>query len=107
MNGSAPKIYKDLKEILLGKGLITPEKVEEINLRQLKTGESEEEVIKALRLVSDVDFVKAKADFLRVPFVDLENIGFSPEALTLVPESVAQKYKIVPYNLDTKRMGAV
>jgi len=102
MNGSAPKIYKDLKEILLGKGLITPEKVEEINLRQLKTGESEEEVIKALRLVSDVDFVKAKADFLRVPFVDLENIGFSPEALTLVPESVAQKYKIVPYNLDTK-----
>ena len=102
MNGSAPKIYKDLKEILLGKGLITPEKVEEINLRQLKTGESEEEVIKVLRLVSDVDFVKAKADFLRVPFVDLENIGFSPEALTLVPESVAQKYKIVPYNLDTK-----
>jgi len=102
MNGSAPKIYKDLKEILLEKGLITPEKVEEINLRQLKTGESEEEVIKALRLVSDVDFIKAKADFLRVPFVDLENIGFSPEALTLVPESVAQKYKIVPYNLDTK-----
>jgi len=102
MNDSAPKIYKNLKEILLGKGLITPEKVEEIKLRQLKTGETEEEVIKALRLVSDVDFIKVKADFLRVPFVDLENIGFSPEALTLVPESVAQKYKIVPYDLDTK-----
>ena len=102
MNDAAPKIYKNLKEILLGKGLITPEKVEEIKLRQLKTGETEEEVIKALRLVSDVDFIKAKADFLRVPFVDLENIGFSPEALTLVPESVAQKYKIVPYDLDTK-----
>lgn len=102
MNDSASKIYKSLKDILLEKGLITQEKVEEINLRQLKTGESEEEVIKALRMVSDVDFIKAKADFLRVPFVDLENIGFSPEALNLVPESVAQKYKIVPYNLDTK-----
>lgn len=102
MNDSASKIYKNLTEVLLDQGLITPEKNEEIKLRQLKTGETEEEVIKALRIVSDVDFIKAKAVFLKVPFVDLETIGFSPEALTLVPESVAQKYKIVPYNLDTK-----
>jgi type IV pilus assembly protein PilB len=102
MNDSASKIYKNLRDILLEKGLIDQKKYEEINLRQLKTGESEEEVIKALRLVSDMDFVKTKALFLRVPYVDLETIGFSPEALTLVSESVAQKYKIVPYNLDTK-----
>jgi len=102
MNDSASKIYKNLKEVLLDKGLITPEKAEEIKLRQLKTGETEEEVIKALRLVSDEDFVKSKANFLRVPYVDLETIGFSPEALTLVPESVARKYKVVPYKLDTK-----
>lgn len=102
MNDSASKIYKNLRDVLLEKGLIKQDKVEEISLRQLKTGENEEEVIKALRLVSEMDFVKAKADYLRVPFVDLETIGFSPEALTLVPESVANKYKIVPYNLDTK-----
>lgn len=102
MNNSAPKIYKNLREILLEKGLIDQEKVKEIELRRLKTGETEEDVIRVLRLVSDVDLIKAKADFLRVPFVDLETIGFSPEALTLVPESVARKYKIVPYNLDTK-----
>jgi len=102
MNDPASKIYKNLKDALLDKGLINQEKYEEINLRQLKTGETEEEVIRALRLVSDVDFIKSKALFLRVPYVDLETIGFSPEALTLVPESVAQKYKIVPYGLDTK-----
>ena len=102
MNDSAQKIYKNIKDVLFDKGLIDAAKVEEIRLRQLKTGETEEEVIKALRIVSDIDFVKAKADFLRVPFVDLETIGFSPEALTLVKESVAQKYKIVPYKLDTK-----
>ncbi len=102
MNDSAQKIYKNIKDVLFDKGLIDAAKVEEINLRQLKTGETEEEIIKSLRLVSDTDFIKAKADFLRVPFVDLETIGFSPEALTLVKESVAQKYKIVPYKLDTK-----
>jgi len=102
MNDSAQKIYKNIKDVLFDKGLIDAAKVDEINLRQLKTGETEEEVIKSLRIVADTDFVKAKADFLRVPFIDLETIGFSPEALTLVKESVAQKYKIVPYKLDTK-----
>ncbi|MDD4937708.1 MAG: GspE/PulE family protein [Candidatus Shapirobacteria bacterium] len=102
MNDAAPKIYKSLRDALKELGLIDEKKYEEVNLRQLKTGESEEEVVKALRLVSEEDFTKAKALFLRVPFVDLDTIGFSPEALNLVPESVAQKYNIVPYRFDPK-----
>ena len=68
----------------------------------VKTGQAEEEIIKSLRVVNEVEFVKAKAAFLRVPFVDLETIGFSPEAITLVPESVAEKYRVVPFDLDAK-----
>lgn len=102
MDNAAPKIYKNLAEALLGLGMINEDQVKEINLRQLKTGETEEEVVKELRLVNDDDFIKAKASFLRVPFVDLDTIGFSPEALNLVPESVAQKYNIVPYRFDPK-----
>jgi len=101
MNGDV-KIYKTFSAVLLDKGLIDNAKAEEINLRQVKTGESEEEIIKSLRIVNDVDFVKYKAEFLRIPFVDLENIGFSPEALALVPQSVAEKYHLVPYRMDAK-----
>lgn len=101
MNGDA-KIYKTFSAVLLDKGLIDNAKAEEINLRQVKTGESEEEIIKSLRILNDVDFVKYKAEFLRIPFVDLENIGFSPEALALVPQSVAEKYHLVPYRMDAK-----
>ena len=86
----------------MAKGLITPEKSEEIKLRQVGSGESEEEVILQMRLVSDFDFIKAKAEFLRVPFIDLSTIGFAPEALALVPQSVAEKYIIVPYQMDPK-----
>lgn len=102
MNSVAPKIYKNLAEVLLAKGLIDKVKADEINLQQLKTGESEEEIVKGMRFLSDEDFTKAKADLLRIEYVDLENIGFSPEALALVPESVAKKYKIVPYSMDPK-----
>ena len=102
MNDLGAKIYKNLREVLKDQGLIDESTYEEIGLRQIKTGESEEEIIKSLRIISNEDFVKTKAKFLKVPFVDLDNIGFSPEALSLVPESVAQKYNIVPYRLDTK-----
>ncbi len=102
MDNAAPKIYKNLTEALLGLKLINSDQSKEINLRQLKTGETEEEAIKELKLVSEDELIKAKASFLRVPFVDLDNIGFSPEALNLVPESVAQKYNIVPYRFDPK-----
>lgn len=102
MDNFNSKTYKNLREVLKDDGLIKDDVFEEINLRQLKTGESEEDIIKSMRLVSDDDFVKAKAKFLKVSFVDLDNTAFSPEALSLVPESVAQKYNIVPYRLDTK-----
>lgn len=101
MNGDA-KRYKTFSAVLLDKGLIDNAKAEEINLKQVKTGESEEDIIKSLRILNEVDFVKYKAEFLRIPFVDLENIGFSPEALALVPQSVAEKYHLVPYRMDAK-----
>lgn len=82
--------------------MIDQKKFEEIGLSVVKTGQAEEEIIKSLRVVNEVEFVKAKAAFLRVPFVDLETIGFSPEAITLVPESVAEKYRVVPFDLDAK-----
>jgi type IV pilus assembly protein PilB len=102
MTDTAQKLFKSLSDVLLAKNLITPEQAEEVRLRQLKTGEAEEEVIKLLRLTSDTDFIQAKAEFLRVPYIDLDKIGFSPEALSLVPEVVAKKYSVAPYKLDTK-----
>ena len=102
MNNSALKTYKSLVEVLQDQGLITKQNSEDIALRRVKTGETEEDVIRALRLVSEEDLIKAKAKFLKVPFIDLDSTAFSPEALSLVPESVAQKYKIVAYRFDAK-----
>ncbi len=102
MNGAAPKVYKHLRDVLLDSGLIDQAKYDEINLQQLKTGQTEEAIIDQMRILSDVQMAQAKAQYIRVDYVDLDEIGFAPEALALVPESVAQKYKIVPYSMDPK-----
>lgn len=95
-------VYKNLVDVLVAHNYLTVEAAEKINLERLKSGESEEEIIIQKRLLSDLDFAKIKAEFLRIPFVNLEEIGFAPEALALVPQSVAEKYKVVPYKMDPK-----
>ncbi len=101
MNDTA-QVYKNLAEVLLAKGFLDEAKRKEIELKHIKTGQSEEEIIKSMRIVTEEELVAAKAELFRVEFVDLDKIGFSPEALTLVPESVAKKYLVAPYKLDTK-----
>ena len=102
MNDVASKVYKSLSEALVDLGILNQQQAEEIRLKQAQSGTSEDELVLALNLVSDVDFAKARSMFLRVPYIDLSTIGFSPEALSLVPESVARKFNVVPYFLDSK-----
>ncbi len=96
------KNYKKLSELLLDKGVITPAQAEEINLKMVKSGENEESIIRSMRLFPEEDFLRYKAEFLKIPFVDLDEVGFSPEALSLVAQSVAEKYHLVPYRMDPK-----
>jgi len=102
MTQAAPGKATSLAQVLVEEGLLTEEQAKKVSLNRLKTGESEESIIQALRTINEVDFIKAKAKFLRVPFVDLDTTAFSPEALSFVPRSVAEKYKLVPFYFDKK-----
>ena len=70
MKTAAPKIYKNLVEVLMDRGLIDKEKADEINLAQLKTGDDEEEIVRNQRILSEEDLTRAKADLLRIDYVD-------------------------------------
>lgn len=98
----AGQAWDSLAQVLVSDGLLTEEKAKEIGLKRLKTGDTEESIIRSLRIVSELDFLKAKAKFLRVDFVDLDTTAFSPEALSFVPRVVAEKYKLVPFYFDKK-----
>jgi len=99
---SALGVDKNLTDVLVEDGLLDETKAKEINLKRLKTGQTEEEIIRSLRIISEDDLVKAKAKFLRVDFVNLDETAFSPEALSFVPRSVAEKYSLVPFYFDKK-----
>ncbi len=102
MPNPAQKVYKSIREVLLERGLITPEQNKDFELKLLKSGIGEEEIIRQARILTDREIVEARAALYRVPFIDLDEVGFAPEALVYVPQSVAEKYKLIPYKIDQK-----
>lgn len=46
--------------------------------------------------------LKAKASFLKVPFVNILTTAIDSEALSMIPESLSRRFSILPYLYDSK-----
>jgi len=90
-------MLKSLAQVLLEAKKITPQDFEKIKYQRIASGLPEEEIIKKMGLVSEEDLVKARAQVLNIPYVDLEGQGVSPEALSLVSRPVAERFVLIPF----------
>ena len=92
----------NLLDILLSGHLLTQEQYREIKVKSVTQGVSEENVLDSLNLVSGRDIAEAKAKALGAPFITLSSASFSPQALGLIPASVAQRFLLIPFAYDDK-----
>jgi type IV pilus assembly protein PilB len=97
---------RSLSDILLAKGLITEEKKDQIRLSAARENKTEEQVIRERGVVDGKDLALAKAELFHVPFVSLSETPISPEAISLVSQSIASTYKLIPllYNRDSNEI---
>lgn len=87
-------------DVLESQGVLSSSIVEQLKLESVTTGRAADQLVLDQQLVDEEVFIKAKATLLNVPYVRPSEIGASPEALTLIPESVAKRYKIFPFSVD-------
>ena len=93
----------NLVEILLRQGAIGKEVADKVSLENLNTGKDVEQIVLEHNFVSDEQLAKAKAEKLKVPYVDLAELGVSPEALNFIPKVVAEKYVLIPFAYDKEK----
>jgi len=86
-------------EILIQKKLITWDQLHSALEEQKKTKELTGEILVRRGFISRRLLFKALADQHRMPFVDLNRIRINPDAVALLPKSVAQTYLIIPVEL--------
>jgi len=87
-----------LADILVSQAALSEDQAEKLKLEQANTGRSLKEIIAAKKLVSDEQLAKAEAKFLNIPYVDLGETAVSPESLGLIPQAVAERYVLIPFN---------
>ncbi|MEE9200641.1 MAG: ATPase, T2SS/T4P/T4SS family, partial [Candidatus Brocadiales bacterium] len=89
-----PKIT--LADILVSQRVITKDQLKRCEEEQHKTNKSLEEGILKLELVNEESIARALELYYGVPYVNLEHYTVDPEAIKLVPERLARKYKFLP-----------
>ena len=89
-----------LVDVLVAQGALSPQVAQQVKAVEIQSGKPQEMIVADQNLVPEAALVKAKATFYNVPYVDLSTIPTSPEALSLLPQQVAEKFRVFPITSD-------
>lgn len=96
------EIDKVILDYLVGKGFITSQIADDVKLSSINTSTPVLEILQKKNLVSEEALTQARANAFHVGYISLSGLGISPEILTFIPEPVARKYNLVPFEFDKK-----
>lgn len=91
-----------LADVLLSQKLINKQQFDDIKVKSASKGLSEESVVESMEIVSVDKLAAAKAQILGIPYIDIENASFSPQALGYVPRAVAERFSFIPFSYEEK-----
>ncbi len=91
---------RKIEDILADQGKLAPGVVSKLKVDAINTGKSVEDLIISQNLVSEEVFVKAKSEYTSIPYIDLTDRTISADILSTVPESIARRYTMIPFEVD-------
>lgn len=89
-----------LADILVSQKALTSDRAQQVKLAEIQSGKSQEEILTSQNLVNEEALVRAKAVLYNIPFIDLATVPTSPEALNILPQEVAERFKVYPVSVD-------
>ncbi len=97
-----PGTAQEVLAILVADHHISQSEADLVTTESLSSGEPIDEILKKKHLVADIDFAKAKAKSLGIPFVTLEGRPISPDVVKYLPEPVVRRYTVLPFQFDSQ-----
>ncbi len=93
---SVKRKSKQLGQILIELGYITPEQLEQALAEHQRTPKSLGRVLIDMGMIKEGDLVRALAEQVGLEFVDLAEHPVDPTSVTLLPEALARRYRAIP-----------
>lgn len=98
-----PAQDQEILSVLVENEKLTREQASEVQTESLSNDESVENILLRKHLVNEPDLARARSKILGIPFVSLVGRAISPDVINYIPEPVARRYTLVPFQLDDKR----
>lgn len=92
--------YDELKSVILDAGVVEEKDLLLAEERFHSEGGTFSQAILWYNLISDEELGRLVADFLKLPFVVLEEKNIPEEVLHTIPEIIAKKKRVIPFALD-------
>jgi type II secretory ATPase GspE/PulE/Tfp pilus assembly ATPase PilB-like protein len=93
-------IGNNLADILSSMGVLPKDRAEQVKMAEVQYGTRQEDIIRKQNLATNEDIVKAKATLYNIPYLDVASAPSSPEAMSILPQEVAEKFKVFPISAD-------
>ena len=91
---------KSIEDILFDKGKLTKDKLSMVKMESIKTGKQIEQVLLERNFASLQDITQARSTQLGIDFVDPNSKPVPTDVLGKIPEPVARRYTLIPFDLD-------
>src|SRR5471030_1855342 len=86
-----------LLDILHSEHFLSDDQYQHIKIKSASAGQSAVDVLRSMHLVSEAKIAEAKAKLLGIPYISLSTVSFSPQALSLLPRSVVERFSLIPF----------
>lgn len=93
-----------IEDILFKQGLLNRDQLTAIKLESINSGQSAEKLIIQHGLVPSDKLLIARSQMLSVPYMNLETRGILADVLNYIPEAVARRYKLIPFDKQGNRL---
>ncbi|MDD5501671.1 MAG: type II secretion system protein GspE, partial [Candidatus Omnitrophica bacterium] len=91
-------------QILMDKGLVTPEQMEIVIQEQERTGEPLDTILVKKNFLSEESFLKVLSEQFNIPFIRLKETSIDPQAVKKVPAKFAWYYKVMPVKFSDNKL---
>ncbi len=89
-----------LGDVLVNAGTITEEQLQQALAEQKQNNTPLGEALVQLGFLAEEKFLNSLADQLKIPYLDMQGVKISQEAIRKVPETVARKHRIIPIDIE-------
>lgn len=93
-------------DILLSEKVIDQEKYNQLKVEAVNKNIPIDKLILDSNIVPKDKYFEARARLIGVPFVSIAKLPITPEALSVIPKSIADRFSIIPFSYD-KDKGTV